>query len=99
MEGITIIETAIFNRLIDKVDALEEFVTKTATELSEAKNPYLKVKEAMKLTGFSKTWLMSNKEAIGYASVGGCLIFKRKDLEAYMEANYFKTKSPRRVKS
>jgi hypothetical protein len=96
MEGITLVETETLNQLIGEVRDMKAFVAKAAYELSESKKPYLSVTEAMQFTGFGKSWVMENKHLIGYSTVGGCLRFKRKDIEAYMEANYFKAKINRR---
>jgi excisionase family DNA binding protein len=98
MQGVTLVESQVLENLIGEVQGLRSVVLSTLKELSETKKPYLTVSEAMELTGFGKTWLMANKQDIGFSSVGGCIRFKRKDVEAYMEANYFKTKSPRRAK-
>ncbi|MBB6109763.1 Helix-turn-helix domain-containing protein [Mucilaginibacter lappiensis] len=96
MEGISLVETETLQALIGEVKGLRSVVMSTISELAEARKPYLTVNEAMEITGFGKTWLMANKQDIGYSSVGGCIRFKRKDVEAYMEQNYFKTKSSRR---
>jgi hypothetical protein len=98
MEGITLVETETLKTLITEVQHMRSVVVTTLTELYEAKSPYLTVSQAMQITGFGKTWLMANKQDIGYSSVGGCIRFKRKDVEAYMEANYFKSKTTRRAK-
>jgi hypothetical protein len=96
MQGVSIIETETLLNLINKVEKLEQTVVGTLASLADSKKPYLTAHEVMDLTGFGKTWLNDNKQDIGYSMVGGCLRFKRKDLESYMESNYFKTKAPRR---
>ena len=92
MEGVSIIETKTLEALIYKVESLQQTVIQTISELKDTKKPYLSAQEVMDITGFGKTWLMANKSDIGYSVVGGCLRFKRKDLEEYMELNYFKNK-------
>ncbi|WP_183567412.1 helix-turn-helix domain-containing protein [Mucilaginibacter sp. SP1R1] len=96
MEGVTLIETHTLEALINEVRGLKETVVTTISELKETKKPYLTPQDVMQITGFGKTWINDNKQFIGFTTVGGCLRFKRKDVEAYMEQNYFKTKSPRR---
>lgn len=48
------------------------------------------------LTGFGKSWLNENKQDIGFTMIGGCLRFKRKDVEEFIDANYYKVKAKKR---
>lgn len=97
MNGVSIVETATLERLIDKVEELKSTVTDTLSQLADTKKPYLSAQEVMELTGFGKTWLNANKQDIGFSTVGGALRFKRKDVEEYMNQNYFKAKATRRI--
>lgn len=97
MTGVSLVETQTLNLLIEKVENLQEFVTNISAELKDAKKPYLSVQEVMELTGFSIDWVNDHKQDIGYSNIGRTIRFKRKDVEAYMEQNYFKSK-PRRGK-
>jgi predicted DNA-binding transcriptional regulator AlpA len=92
MEGVSIVETRILERLISRIEALEAIVLSNVEELKQNKKPYLSTQELMELTGFGKTWVNDNKQLIGFTTVGGCLRFKRKDVEEYIESNYFKAK-------
>jgi len=56
----------------------------------DAKKPYLTVAEVAELTGFSKGWVNEHKSDIGFSSIGSSLRFKRKDVDEFMEENYFK---------
>ena len=96
MNGVTLFETPVVLELIEKITQLSERVEAMHAELTEARKPYLNGKEVMALTGFGHNWLDQNKQHIGYSKMSGCLRFKRKDVEAYMEQNYFKTKISRR---
>ncbi len=99
MNGITLFETPAVLELLEKITQLSERVEAMHLELRDTKKPYLTSHEVMGITGFSKNWLNDNKQDIGFSMVGGCLRFKRKDLEEYMESNYFKTKVKRRKQS
>ena len=92
MEGVSLVETKALNALIGSVNTLQETVLNTIAELKEARKPYLTAQELMGLTGFGKTWVNDNKHLIGFTTVGGCLRFKRRDVEEFMEQNYFKAK-------
>lgn len=90
MNGVTIIETETLNELFTRLTNLEKTVTETISELKEAKKPYLNSEEVMELVGMGKSWLNENKAKIGYSTLGSHLRFKRKDVEEFIEANYFK---------
>lgn len=93
MEGVSIVETAVLKQLIDKIENLEGMVTSTLTELKESKKPYLSTEEVMLLTGFKKNWVLLNKAKIGFSKLGKDLIFKRTDVEEFINQNYFKLKN------
>ena len=92
MNGVSLIETETLQALIGSVEDLKLTVMSTIAELKDAKKPYLTGQDLQELTGFSKTWVNDNKQDIGYSIVGGCLRFKRSDVNEYMEKNYFKSK-------
>jgi len=92
MEGVTIVETKALQSLIRQIESLQETVLRSLDELKELKKPYLNVAETMELTGFSKSWVNNNKAKIGFCSVDGSIRFKRADVEAFMNLNYFKSK-------
>lgn len=96
MNGVSIIETATLERLINKLDNMESVFTSTIAQLKSTKKPYYTAQEVMEVTGFGKTWLNDNKQYIGFSNVGGCLRFKREDVEEFMNTNYFKAKSNHR---
>lgn len=95
MNGVSIIETATLEALIHEVRGLRETVVTTISELKDTKKPYLTTQEVMELTGFSIDWVNDHKADIGFSNIGRTIRFKRKDVEAYMDAGYFK-KSQRR---
>jgi hypothetical protein len=92
MKGISLVETKILQALIFSVEDMKMTVISTLAELKDTKKPYLTAQDVMELTGFGKTWVTENKQDIGFTTVGGCLRFKRKDVEEYMNQNYFKAK-------
>jgi hypothetical protein len=93
MEGISLVETKTLEALIFSVEDMKMTVVSTLEELKQAKKPYMTAQEVMEITGFSKTWVNDNKQDIGFSTVGGCLRFKRKDVEEFMSQNYFKTQN------
>lgn len=95
MKGVSIVETATLIALIHKVENLEGMVSSTLSQLKDKSKPYLSTTEVTQLTGFSKNWVLLNKEKIGFSKLGKDLIFKRTDVADYIEQNYFKIKSKR----
>jgi len=90
MKGVTIVETETLEKLISKIDTLQDLVLSSLTELTEAKKPYLSSEEVMQLLGRSKSWLNDNKHLIGFSKATGALLFKRKDVEAFVDSEYLK---------
>jgi hypothetical protein len=94
MDGpnIAVVDNSLLRELISEIKITRDRVNKITEELKQAKKPYLSAQELMEFTGFGKTWVNDNKQLIGFTMAGGCLRFKRKDVEEFMEANYFKAR-------
>lgn len=90
MKGVTIVETETMEKLISKIDMLQDLVLSNLAELKDARKPYLNSQEVMQLLGRGNTWLNDNKEKIGFSKSTGALLFKRKDVEAFVDSEYFK---------
>jgi hypothetical protein len=91
MEGITILETAAFQLLIDAIKRSNELIA----ELTSTKNvddKYLCVEEVTQYIGFGKTWLFERQEDIGYYQDGKDKRFKKTDIDAYMAKYFIKSK-------
>ena len=92
MEGVSIIETAVLQEVINKINSLENYISKAVDELEQTKKPYLTVKELMSWTGWTRDWITDNKQNIGYSKIAGLLMFKRKDVEEFIQQGYHKVK-------
>lgn len=90
MEGVSIVETKTLQALIFKVEELQERVMLTLEQMGEAKKPFLTLKEAGVLLNKSEKWMHINKHEIGCSKTGGDWLFRRKDIEKYIEQSYFK---------
>ncbi|WP_069658612.1 hypothetical protein [Arcticibacter eurypsychrophilus] len=90
MQGLTIIETATMEKLLTEIQDLKETVLSAIAEAKDAKKPYLNSQEVMAMLDRGNTWLNDNKFAIGYSKKTGTLLFKRKDVEAFIESDYYK---------
>jgi hypothetical protein len=94
--GMALVEAGLIERLIKQNQDLQIAVLEAIADLKNTKKTWYTAQEVMELTGFGKSWLNDNKKLIGFAMVGGCLRFKRQDVEDFIEANYFKVKSKKR---
>lgn len=96
MEGLTVIETPMIMALITELQATNRRVEELHAALGQSNTKWLTAQQVMAETGFSKNWLSSNKQLIGFSTVGGCLRFKRTDVDEFIEANYIKVNRTRR---
>lgn len=63
MEGVTIIETETFNRMVDRLEVLAALVnTLTAQNIK----PYLSTKEVCDMLNKSENWVILHKEELGF---------------------------------
>jgi len=90
MNGVTIIETEVLNRLIATVETMHSQMSAIADQMHSHTKPYLSVTDVCAFTGFGKTWVNDNKADIGFSSIGAAIRFKRADVVSFMDANYFK---------
>lgn len=88
MNGLTIIETEVLSGIFKKLEKIEAFVKETET----AKKPWMSLKEVCEYMGKGSTWVDMNKASIGFTKAGGEIRFKRKDVDAYLESRYYKSK-------
>ncbi|MBB2148837.1 helix-turn-helix domain-containing protein [Pedobacter gandavensis] len=95
MKGVSIVETELLESLIWTIGDLKNTVQNTVAELKQLKEPYLTTQEVMAITKFGEKWVQDNKDKIGFTLKGGKLIFKRKDVEAFMDEDYFQAQKPR----
>lgn len=87
MNGVTIIETEAFKNMIDKLEVLAELVnTLTAQNIK----PYLSTKDVCDMLGKSENWVLLHKEELGFIKRSGTLLFKRKDIDSWIEEGYVK---------
>jgi len=82
--------------LISKVEAMTKIVEALDEELKGTRKPYLTLREASAIIGYGTKWVDDHKFDIGCSSVGGQVRFKRKDVDWFMETDYYKNKTPRR---
>lgn len=90
MGPVTIIETELLDKIFASVSKLESRVTEMYSELKESKKQFLSVSEACEYLGKASTWVYQNKANIGFSKIGNDILFKRSDLDDYIERSYYK---------
>lgn len=88
MKGITIVKTRVLNRLIDRIDRMEELIKNLGVA---GGRPWMSIKKVCEYMGKGSTWVDMNKWEIGFTKAGGEIRFKRKDVDAYLEGRYFRS--------
>lgn len=92
MEGVTIISTEHYNALINKIDTLHQAMTSIGDQLINLNSKWMTTKEVCDHLKKTENWLLLHKHEIGYTKRSGTLLFKRADVEEFLEADYFKKK-------
>lgn len=89
MEGVSIVPTGLLESLISKVENLHEMVRKMDQERKEGTATYLTTTQTCKYLNKSRTWVMANKHNPGCSKRAGTLLFKRTDIDEYINSDYF----------
>lgn len=92
MEGVSIVPTETLTELMNTINTVGRKVEEISTELKSLKEPYMTTTEVSLLTKFGEKWVQDNKEKLGFKSIGGNLRFRRKDVVAFMEQDFYKAK-------
>lgn len=87
MNGVTIIETEAFDRMINRLEILADLVNKLTAQNIK---PYLSTKEVCEMINKSENWVLLNKDKLGFHKETGALLFKRKDIDAWIDKGYVK---------
>ena len=87
MEGVSLVETSVLTQLIYKIESLESTVK---NEINKNFKPYLTTKEVCELLNKSENWVLLHQSDLGSSKRTGTLLFKRKDIEEFIDEGYFK---------
>jgi prophage antirepressor-like protein len=88
MEGVSLVETKALNTLINRLESLEN---KVVEAVSKYNKPYLTTKDVCEMLNKSENWVLLHKHDLGSSKRTGTLLFKRKDVEEYIEEGYYKS--------
>lgn len=89
MDGVSLVETKVLNMLIDRIESLESSVIE---QIERHTKPYLTTKDVCDMLNKSENWVLLHKNELGSSKRSGTLLFKRKDVEEYIEEGYFRIK-------
>lgn len=90
MEGVTLIQTEQYNALINKIEALHDAVISMGDQLLGATSKWMTTKQVQDHLSKSENWVLQHKHHIGCTKSAGTLLFKRTDVEEFLEADYFR---------
>lgn len=90
MSNVAFIDSKILLQLMDKMEVLSQRVEDITNENKKLKNTYMSINDVVDFTGLSRSSINKFREKIGFTTSAGCIRFKRKDVEAFMEQNYIK---------
>lgn len=91
MQGVTIIETEALNRLIDRIDKIEEVFVEMMKTFEADGKPWMNVKEAADYMRKSTSWLYQHKTKVGFSKLGGDILFNKKKVDAYLWGSFYQT--------
>jgi hypothetical protein len=90
MEGVSIVETALLEKMIYKLEEVHEEVMTLKKERQENLSPYQTTDQVCKLTGMSRSSVIRNKNNLGCSKQGGTLFFDRESINAFIKSTFFK---------
>ena len=90
MEGVSIVPTTLLQDLIYKVEDLHKQVCQMNAERKEQSAPYLTTAQVCKYLNKSRNWVMTHKNHLGCSKRAGTLLFKRADIDEFINSDYFK---------
>ena len=90
MEGVTILQTEQFDKLVHLLEDLHREVMDLKKEREQNLSPHLRTNEVCKMTGMSRTWVIRNKYNLGCSKQNGTLWFDRATINDFIKTNHFK---------
>jgi hypothetical protein len=87
MEGVSIVQTGEIEKLTDQLSTMHSTITGLLTRFMK---PYLSTKDVCDMINKSENWVLLHKEELGYCKKSGALLFKRKDIEDWIDEGYVK---------
>jgi hypothetical protein len=92
MEAVTILPTEQYNALVSKIDTLHGVVLTMGDQLLNATSKWMTTKQVCEHLSKSENWVLLHKHELGCSKRAGTLLFKRADVDAFIESDYFKKK-------
>jgi hypothetical protein len=90
MEGVSIVPTNVLQDLITEVKETRAYITKIKEELEIASSKYMTTAQVCKYINKSENWVLLHKHDLGSSKRSGTLLFKRADIDEFINSDYFK---------
>jgi hypothetical protein len=90
MEGVSIVSTTLLESMLSKIDDLHAQVSQMNAERKAQSAPYLTTAQVCKYINKSRNWVMTHKHHLGCSKRAGTLLFKRADIDEFINSDYFK---------
>lgn len=90
MDGVSIVSTELLQKLIVKIEDLHEKVSQMDKQNKELSAAYLTTAQTCKYMNMSRSWVVRNKHNLGCSKKSGTLLFKRADIDEFINSDYFK---------
>lgn len=90
MEGVTLISTEEYNKLVNMIERTHETVLALAKQLEDLNSKWMTTKEACKYIKASENWIMTHKHELGCTKRSGKLLFKRSAIDEFLGQDWFR---------
>lgn len=90
MEGVSIVDKPTMEALLDKLEVMHGLFIKTSAELKNYKTTYLTTRQVCEYIKKSENWVLLHKHDLGCSKRAGTLLFKRQDIDDFINSDYFK---------
>jgi len=92
LAGVSVVPTHEYKAHLNEVKDLRVEVRKALELLTASQSKYMTTSEVMEYLKKSENWVLLNKHKLGCSKSAGTLLFKRTDIDEFINQDYFKTK-------
>lgn len=90
MDGVSIVPTTVLEKLINKVEDLHSQVAQMNEERKAGLSVWMTTSQVCKYINKSENWVLLHKHDLGSSKRSGTLLFKRADIDEFINSDYFK---------
>jgi tRNA nucleotidyltransferase (CCA-adding enzyme) len=90
MEDVTIVSTKQMQALMYKLESISERIEQMEKDRENSTSVWMTTKQVCIYINKQRTWVMAHKSDLGSSKRAGTLLFKRADIDAFINSDYFK---------